>query len=150
MKKSMMALAAMFAAAAPAAAQTCDSAGARIMTPDELVQPMGERPFTVLVLLEPGSSLFDRISTAIPHDYGHIVNDVLGAGSPMFFDENSGRRLTEKTDFASFPVIILHACLRPGADMLAAIKGMAGKNGIAAIAPDSLMQALPRPVPPQP
>jgi hypothetical protein len=150
MKKSIIALAALFAATVPAAAQTCDSGGARLMTPDQLLQPMGERPFTVLVMLQNGSSLFDKISTAMPHDYGHIVNQELGAGSAMVFDENSGRRLSDKTDFADFPVIILHACLRPGADMFTAIKDMAGKNGIEAIAPDSLMQVQPRPVTPQP
>jgi hypothetical protein len=140
----------LFAATVPAAAQTCDSGGARILTPDELVNKTDERPFTVIVVLQQDSPLFDRISTAMPYDYGRIVNEELGTGSAMVFDENSGRRLSNGSNFESFPVIILHACLPPGADMFAVIKGMVGKNGIEAIAPDSLMQALPRPVPPQP
>ena len=150
MKKSLIALAALFAATVPAAAQTCDSGGARILIPDELIRKTDDRPFTVIVLLQKDSALYERLRMSMPYDYGYIVNQELGAGSAMFFDENSGRRLSDKTDFADFPVIILHACLRPGADMFTVIRDMAGKNGIEAIAPDSLMQALPRPVAPQP
>ena len=150
MKKSMIALAALFAATVPAAAQTCDSGGARLMTPDQFAVPLGERPFTVIVMLQKDSPLFEKINMAMPHDYGWIVNEELGAGSAMVFDENSGRRLSGGSNFADFPVIILHACLRPGADMFAVMKDMAGKNGIEAMAPDSVMSVHPRPVSPQP
>ena len=144
MKKRSCALAAMFVMAAgavqagEATPASCSSDSARVPRIEELDRQSTApgQALAIIVGLEEGSALWDRMRSAPEGSYGALLNEV--APDSIVFDQDTSRKLTD-----AVPIVYVYGCLRGGASLIGALDDLKAVDGVAAAAPDTLLFPVP-------